>query len=568
VGIFTRLFALVVITTILTSFLLVGSASAISNPDSIAIEKLKVFTNIWEKGDWLVFVEYDIDYLVTPPEDPEDTYLVALYNELGNLVASNPLNYYGHNIISIYLNSSNVTTKGLDWDLIDNYSIRVTGNPVYFFPLVEDTNFDTRFFDSSTDAFDNNSDYNRQLLGALCVTVAEILEKDWGIDLLTDNDRLNSAGSITFKDAIPGLDQVCPSIFAEALSIAEVPALTKVVYLYPNADSGTTIASQNPAINSHYDKVNWPVNIEFVRGTVDSGSTTAIVCSDFNQGDDFWNSATLEVIKTSDGQAPQGELAIVLDFVGSEDKFKLNTALSATVEAGDQFRLDYSDTYIYTSSTSIQGDSYELDGFTFIDNSDVVGITVFFTLSNTGSGTAYARPYISLSSFETVGSWRSCSVRTIKASETLDRPGGHTWSTTDIADLEVGIDIYCSGTSQASISSLYVGLTYTVPDWSMAYDEDLRNNMGNRLTNAMNGFGDWLGIPGTIAASVGMFIIYCLVAGRIYVATGSTQSAIALTIPFLLLGSYLGMIPLYVIFAAGFLVIILFGITFILGRFA
>jgi len=91
--------------------------------------------------------------------------------------------------------------------------------------------------------------------------------------------------------------------------------------------------------------------------------------------------------------------------------------------------------------------------------------------------------------------------------------------------------------------------------------------MGNRLTNAMNGFGEWLGVPGTIVAGVGCFILYFVLAGRLFVATGSTQAAFALSIPFLLVGSYLGMIPLYIIFAAGFIVILMFGITFILARF-
>ena len=75
-------------------------------------------------------------------------------------------------------------------------------------------------------------------------------------------------------------------------------------------------------------------------------------------------------------------------------------------------------------------------------------------------------------------------------------------------------------------------------------------------------------MPGSMVAAAGATLLYFILAGRVFVATGSTQAAIVLTIPFLLIGGLLGFIPLSVLFAIGFLIIILFGITFILARFA
>jgi len=564
-----------ILTVLVLTLVLSGSAFAISNPNDVSIEKVFVWNNLWVNGDWLFYVEYDIDYTVTPTESAEDTYLVVIYDENDNLVATNPLNYYDYNIISVYLTPSQISTKGLDWDELDNYTIKVSGNPAYFAPLVEcpaaNCNQDTYAVDANADVYDNPMDYNRSLLGELMLIRAGVIEDVWSIDLLTDSGRLNTAGSLAFKTAIPGMDQLTPESFESSLSVAEVPDITKVSYLYPNASgSETAIASQFPNINSHYDKVNWTRNMPNSRGVADSGSPTAVVDATFNQADNFWNSATLTITQTADGGPPQNESEYVSSFNGTTGEFILSGTLSAAVQATDRFSLDYSDTYVYTSSTSLQADLYHLDSFSFVSDSSLKSVTVHFNLQSSDDGEVYGRPFISLSGLETVGEWRMAAGENQKlhAAEKMARPSeDSTWRTSDIEDLQVGIEVYSGdGVSQVRIDRVFVEIVYTVPDWTGAYARGLKDNMGNRLTQAMNGFGEWIGVPGTIVAGIGAFIVYLLLAGRIFVATGNVQAAIALSIPFLLIGSYLGMIPLYVIFAVVFIVILLFGITFILAR--
>ena len=564
--------------TLLALPLLTPTVLAISNPDSISIDRVKVFKGVWEDDDWLFVCEYRVMYSVTPSEDPEDTYLAIVYDENDISVGSNPLNYYDHNLISVYFTASQAAARDMDWDEIGNYTFRISGNPSYFAPVIctniVGQNCVDRNIQEGPDSFDRGRAKNRELLGDLVVTIAKSMEDDWPVDLLGDNDRLNEAGSLVFRKAIPGLDQVVPDVFEVSLSVEEVPPITKVAYLVPDGDVSTTISSVNPVVTgttSHFIHVNWPRTDPNKTGTVDSGSTTAVSSNDFEQAQSFWVSSTLTVIDTTDGQAPRSESKVVKGFTAATDTFLLQGTLSASVDAGDRIRLDYSDSYVYTTSTSIQSDLYELDNFDFVDNSEPQLIVVHFTISSSDDGTVYARPYINLLGAETVGDWHIDQFleNPLSVGERLDHPSGDSWSTSDIDDLRVGIDVYTEdGVSEVRVSNVYVEMVYTVPDFTGAYEEGLKRNMGDRLRNAFEGFGDWLGMPGTMVAAAGATILYFILAGRVFVATGSPQAAIALTIPFLLVGGLLGFIPLSVLFAIGFILIILFGITFILARFA
>jgi len=141
------------------------AALAISDPDSISIERVKVFKGVWEANDWLFICEYDVEYGVTPSEDPEDTYLAAVYDENGVSVGANPLNYYDHNVISVYFTSSQAASKSMDWDQIGSYNFRITGNPSYF-PTIVCTNIAgqnciDRNIQAGQDDFDRGISKNR-----------------------------------------------------------------------------------------------------------------------------------------------------------------------------------------------------------------------------------------------------------------------------------------------------------------------------------------------------------------------------------------------------------------------
>lgn len=186
---------------ILCLFLFAGPSLAIGNPDTISIGDAYVFRDVIEEGDQLYFVRYDVSYDPVPEEDPEDTWQVALYDSLGELIATRPLNYYQHNIIAIYLTAS----QALEWG--EAHLVRVMGMPSVFGTLVEGTNMRTRTL--------GPGDYEEaEFLGGIMLTQAGILEDDWEIDLLDSEGLLNTTGSTFFLQAVPGLSAMVPEIFS------------------------------------------------------------------------------------------------------------------------------------------------------------------------------------------------------------------------------------------------------------------------------------------------------------------------------------------------------------------
>jgi len=184
------------------SLLLGEVAYAIGNPDYVSIGDVYVFEDVLETGDILVYVRYDASYGSDPSEDPEDTWQMAIFDTDGSSVLfTRPLNYYQHNIISIYLDAdTNTLVSG------GEYVVRIMGMPSVFGNLTEDINMETATL-SPSDWIDST------LLGAYMIDQAQILEDDWDLTLLTDSNKLNSTGAAFFTEAIPGLGTMDPSIF-------------------------------------------------------------------------------------------------------------------------------------------------------------------------------------------------------------------------------------------------------------------------------------------------------------------------------------------------------------------
>jgi len=63
-------------------------------------------------------------------------------------------------------------------------------------------------------------------------------------------------------------------------------------------------------------------------------------------------------------------------------------------------------------------------------------------------------------------------------------------------------------------------------------------------------------------------IIFFILSGRIFVATGSPATAMVISMPLLIVGTMIGLLQPVWLFVGGFMVVLLFGILFILGRFA
>jgi hypothetical protein len=184
---------------------------AILDPDNgTRILDVGVFRNIKEAGDQLYYVRYDVSYLTEPTEPASDAFQIVIYDIPGTSVLfSRDLNYYQHNITSIYLTAA----QALTWD--SNYIIRVQGNVGLFVTLIEDVNMDTWTL--------NSSDYHEETeVESFMLDQAAILEADWGLTLLNTSNQLNSTGAIAFNDGIPGLIYYYPTLYGTSTSLPTV----------------------------------------------------------------------------------------------------------------------------------------------------------------------------------------------------------------------------------------------------------------------------------------------------------------------------------------------------------
>ena len=75
-------------------------------------------------------------------------------------------------------------------------------------------------------------------------------------------------------------------------------------------------------------------------GTADGGSTTTLDDAILTQANDYWNGARLVIVTTTDSLAPEGESAVVTDFVAANDRLVFD-ALTVTVDAGDTYTVDF-----------------------------------------------------------------------------------------------------------------------------------------------------------------------------------------------------------------------------------
>jgi len=199
-----------------------------ADPDSISLPTAKAFENIYETGDMLFVITYDVAYVSEPTEDVQDTFLVNLLSTDGTtLLLSRQLEAYQYNTISLYASADDVTALGLTWG--SNYKLRVTGNPAVFASLVEGTNMRTKTL-SSSDWNEDGTLTSDELLALHIIDIADTLETEWAITLLvttaSGDSVLNSTGRTTFLLAIPGIDTPLPGIFQSSSGIVTMDVVT------------------------------------------------------------------------------------------------------------------------------------------------------------------------------------------------------------------------------------------------------------------------------------------------------------------------------------------------------
>lgn len=91
---------------------------------------------------------------------------------------------------------------------------------------------------------------------------------------------------------------------------------------------------------------------------------------------------------------------------------------------------------------------------------------------------------------------------------------------------------------------------------------------GARLQGVINGLATWTGASASMVGIFGLIIGMLILLGRVFTATGSSTIAVVASIPVLFIGAAIGIIPFALLWALIIVVVLLFGITFILARLA
>jgi len=122
-----RILAILTIVLIQCLVLFPTPALALADPDDLSIDYIKVFQDQFEDGDWLIIAQYSCVYAAEPAEGADETFLFSLYDG-ATLIKSRTLNYYGHNLISLWITPSQAAA--LTWGT--GYTVKIIGNPVHF----------------------------------------------------------------------------------------------------------------------------------------------------------------------------------------------------------------------------------------------------------------------------------------------------------------------------------------------------------------------------------------------------------------------------------------------------
>lgn len=209
---------LVLIPLLMLVILLVAAvpvqAETIDPPDDniASISDTWANQNLVENGDMLIYFKYHLPYAVTPEPDISKTYVFRLFDstdttELGYRTAYSYYNKgYGYGICAFYFNAENNPGWG------DDYIIRIEGSPAYF-----STPF-SRSFAISPAQYSSftTQEANRAEMKVKLIALTKDLQVAWDVLLWDEVDIgtvFSTNGALYFRNAIPGLQAICPDLF-------------------------------------------------------------------------------------------------------------------------------------------------------------------------------------------------------------------------------------------------------------------------------------------------------------------------------------------------------------------
>lgn len=187
-----------------------------AQPSSVSIHDVNIYNSLIETNDFLAVVPYNIAYATAPSTTIDQTFIFELTDVADTIVLGSITAYpfynggYGQGVVSFYFSTNTTPTWGLA------YNIKVVENPAQFAsPAYWTFPISTSVYSSYT----ANQTANRALLQTKVVTLAQQLTTAWSISStpLTQQGGngiiLSSYGEAYFRNAVYGLQQMCPDLF-------------------------------------------------------------------------------------------------------------------------------------------------------------------------------------------------------------------------------------------------------------------------------------------------------------------------------------------------------------------
>jgi hypothetical protein len=155
----------------------------------------------------------------------------------------------------------------------------------------------------------------------------------------------------------------------------------------------------------------------------------------------------------------------------------------------DEASADDITSYVYTYNEDLTKDAYSLTDSSG-ETGTISSVTIYFRIRKwLFRGTAYCQPFLSLGTSETEGTEQSHTGTDWNTySQTLARPGGGSWSWTDIDNLQVCIGLKVSSYMfRAECTQVYVIVTYAANQAPVANPQSLSVNSCSTLTVTLTG---------------------------------------------------------------------------------
>jgi hypothetical protein len=191
------------------------------------IYSLKAYKNLLITGDTLFVILADIHYATVPAIPISRSFIWSLMDvgvEQGwNVGYAMNENGYNFNVFSLYFDD----VAAIDWGNVADYSVQLTGSPsVFAAPVPVYDSLDSADYAVTADVWTVATDYHVALADGL-ITIAQTLEQEWQVVLLDEQDTktvLSSNGEKLFRNAIPGIQTMAPSLFYIQSEAADVGA--------------------------------------------------------------------------------------------------------------------------------------------------------------------------------------------------------------------------------------------------------------------------------------------------------------------------------------------------------